>query len=139
MRLNSPLAPLADFLQDGAALSRVTAGHGIAARSALDRDERRRPAHLAIVGGMGLGEGMVPSGVTPTERTGEISAADRLPLLLKAGEVAQLLGISRSTAFVLMASGELPVIRIRRSVRVPRDALYGWIRERTVIAGWDRT
>ncbi len=139
MRLNSPLPPLADFLQDGAALSGMASGHGVAARSALDRDERRRPAHLAIVGGRGLSAGMVSNGVTGTERIGEISAADRMPLLLKAGEVAQLLGISRSTAFALMASGELPVIRIRRSVRVPRDALYGWIRERTVFAGLART
>lgn len=127
MRLDSSLAPLAGFLQDGAALSGVAEGHGVAARSALDRDERRRPAQLAIVGGKGPADGAMSTGVT-----------DRLPLLLKAAEVASLLGISRSTAFVMMASGELPVIRIRRSVRVPRDALYGWIRERTVPPGWDR-
>src|SRR5262249_7142281 len=127
MRLSASLAPLADFFQDGAALSRVVEGHGVAARGALDRDERRRPAQLAIVGRRGPDEGAPSKGAT-----------DRLPLLLKAGEVASLLGISRSTAFVMMASGELPVIRIRRSVRVPRDALYGWIRERTVCPGWDR-
>lgn len=54
-----------------------------------------------------------------------------LPLLLRASEVAAILGIGRSTVFELAASGELPVVRIGRSVRVPRHALYRWIEERT--------
>ena len=53
------------------------------------------------------------------------------PLLLRAGEVASLLGLGRSTVFALLAAGELPVIRIGRSVRVPRVALERWIDERT--------
>jgi excisionase family DNA binding protein len=53
------------------------------------------------------------------------------PLLLRAGEVARLLGLGRSTVFALLAAGELPVIRIGRSVRVPRAALERWIDERT--------
>jgi excisionase family DNA binding protein len=55
-------------------------------------------------------------------------------LLLKGDEVAQLLGIGRSKAFEMMAAGHLPVIRMGRSVRVPREALYGWIRDRTAPA-----
>jgi excisionase family DNA binding protein len=55
----------------------------------------------------------------------------RQPLLLRAAEVAAILGIGRSTVFELAASGELPVVRIGRSVRVPRHALYRWIEERT--------
>jgi len=53
------------------------------------------------------------------------------PLLLKAGEVAKLLGLGRSKVFAMLAVGELPVIRIGRSVRVPRAALERWIAERT--------
>jgi excisionase family DNA binding protein len=53
------------------------------------------------------------------------------PLLLRAAEVAAILGIGRSTVFELAAAGELPVVRIGRSVRVPRHALYRWIEERT--------
>lgn len=53
-----------------------------------------------------------------------------LPLLLRGGEVAQLLNISRSKAFEMMASGELPCVRIGRSVRVPRIALERWIADR---------
>ena len=45
------------------------------------------------------------------------------PLLLKAGDVAKLLGLGRSKVFTMLAVGELPVIRIGRSVRVPRAAL----------------
>ena len=53
------------------------------------------------------------------------------PLLLKAGEAAKLLGLGRSKVFAMLAVGELPVIRIGRSVRVPRAALEDWIDEHT--------
>ncbi len=52
-------------------------------------------------------------------------------LLLKAGEVARLLGLGRSKVFAMLAVGELPVMRIGRSVRVPRAALEHWIAEHT--------
>ena len=57
------------------------------------------------------------------------------PLLLKAGDVAKLLGFGRSTVFAMLAVGELPVIRIGRSVRVPSAALEDWIAEHTEHAG----
>ena len=50
------------------------------------------------------------------------------PLLLRAAEVAKLLGLGRSKVFAMLAVGELPVIR---SVRVPRAALERWIAEHT--------
>jgi excisionase family DNA binding protein len=53
------------------------------------------------------------------------------PLLLRSGEVAKLLGLGRSTVFAMLAAGELPVVRIGRSVRVPRAALERWVDERT--------
>ena len=53
------------------------------------------------------------------------------PLLLKAGDVAKLLGVGRSKVFAMLAVGELPVIQIGRSVRVPRAALEDWIAEHT--------
>jgi len=53
------------------------------------------------------------------------------PLLLKAGDVAKLLGLGRSKVFAMLAVRELPVIRIGRSVRVPRAALEDWIAEHT--------
>lgn len=50
-------------------------------------------------------------------------------LLLRVTEVAEVLGISRATAYKLMADGTLPVVKIGRSVRVPTDALQKWVRE----------
>jgi len=35
----------------------------------------------------------------------------------------------------MVAAGELPVIRIGRSVRIPRQALERWIRDQTIEVG----
>jgi excisionase family DNA binding protein len=48
-------------------------------------------------------------------------------LLLKAEEVAKALRIGRSKAYELMASGQLPTVRIGRAVRVPAGALEEWV------------
>jgi excisionase family DNA binding protein len=55
------------------------------------------------------------------------------PLLLRGGEVAELLGCSRALAFRWMQRGILPTVRVpgARSVRVPRAALIKWIDEQT--------
>ncbi len=55
------------------------------------------------------------------------------PLLLKGGEVAELIGCSRALAYRLMQKGHLPVVRIPggKAVRVPRAALVEWIRSNT--------
>jgi excisionase family DNA binding protein len=53
-------------------------------------------------------------------------------MLMKADDVARALKLGRSKVFALMASGGLPAIHIGRSVRVPREALEQWIRDRTV-------
>ena len=49
------------------------------------------------------------------------------PLLLRADEAAALLAIGRTKVFEMMAAGELPVIRIGRCVRIPKDQLARWI------------
>ena len=48
-------------------------------------------------------------------------------LLLRQTEAAEAIGIGRSKVYELLASGELPSIRIGGSVRVPVDALRQWI------------
>ena len=53
------------------------------------------------------------------------------PLLLRAEEAARLLGLGRSTVFALMAAGDLPSVKIGRSVRIPYASLVEWVRERT--------
>ena len=51
--------------------------------------------------------------------------------LLKPMEVAELLGLSRSKVFEMLAAEELPVVRIGRAIRVPREQLDDWIQDRT--------
>lgn len=51
--------------------------------------------------------------------------------LLKAGEVARVLGLSRSKAYALMAAEVVPTVRFGRSVRVPAAALEAWINTNT--------
>ena len=51
-------------------------------------------------------------------------------LLLRPTEAAELLGICRTKTYQLLASGELPSVRIGGSIRVPVDALRQWITER---------
>ncbi|HEY8641323.1 MAG TPA: helix-turn-helix domain-containing protein [Candidatus Dormibacteraeota bacterium] len=53
-------------------------------------------------------------------------------MLLNAEETATLLGLGRTKVYEMLAAGELPVIRIGRSVRVPRSALERWIEGRTM-------
>ena len=51
-------------------------------------------------------------------------------LLLKPAEAAEVIGVSRSRAYELIGSGQIPSIRIGGSVRVPVAALRAWIDER---------
>lgn len=48
---------------------------------------------------------------------------------LKVPEVAGELRIARSRAYELVGSGEIPSVRIGRSVRVNRGELERWLRE----------
>ncbi len=57
-------------------------------------------------------------------------------LLYRAEEISRLLNIGRSKAYMLMASGELPVVRIGRSVRVPARALERWIDSQSGSTEW---
>ncbi len=50
------------------------------------------------------------------------------PMLLRITDAARLIGVSRTTAYRMLESGELPCVRFRRSVRIPRAALETWIR-----------
>ena len=51
-------------------------------------------------------------------------------LLLRPAEAAEAIGIGRSKVYDLIASGDLPSIRIGGSVRVPVDELKDWIARR---------
>jgi excisionase family DNA binding protein len=53
-------------------------------------------------------------------------------ILYRVEEAAEALGIGRSKAYELLASGQLPVCKVGKSVRVPADALREWVRGQTV-------
>ncbi len=57
------------------------------------------------------------------------------PLLLRMDEAAKLLSISPSMVRKLAAAGQLPVIRLGASVRIPVEQLQLWIRERATAQG----
>jgi excisionase family DNA binding protein len=59
------------------------------------------------------------------------SGTSPTPLLLRATEVARLLGLGRSKVYEMMTSGTLPVTRIGTAVRVPRAQLEDWINDHT--------
>lgn len=50
-------------------------------------------------------------------------------LLLKVEDAAALCDVARSTFYQLINSGRVPVVRIGRSVRIPRAWLEKWISE----------
>ena len=47
-----------------------------------------------------------------------------------------MLGIGRSKVFEMLRAGRLPVLRMGRSVRIPRRALTAWIEENTETGRW---
>jgi excisionase family DNA binding protein len=49
-------------------------------------------------------------------------------LLLKPREAFKVMSIGRSTGYAMIASGELPSIRIGRAVRIPMDGLKEWVK-----------
>lgn len=63
-------------------------------------------------------------------QTQEHPPAD-LPRLLRAQQVAAVLGISRALVYKWMATGVIPTLRHGRCTRVPQDALQRWIIKRT--------
>lgn len=48
-------------------------------------------------------------------------------LLYRPSEVGEAIGVCRSKAYELIASGEIPSIKIGGCVRVPLDKLREWI------------
>ena len=57
-----------------------------------------------------------------------MNAVDKL--LLRPQEAAELLGVGRSKVYALLAAGEIPSVRVGKSVRVPAAALRRWVEER---------
>ena len=54
-----------------------------------------------------------------------------LPLVLSTKDVAEVLGVSMTTVYHLVNSGELKSVRVRRQIRVTRDALLDYLKVET--------
>lgn len=52
-------------------------------------------------------------------------------MLLKPTEAAETLGIGRTRVYEMLACGELPSLRIGRSIRIPLAGLQKWIADRS--------
>jgi excisionase family DNA binding protein len=87
----------------------------------------------AVEGGLGGNPRRI--GSPPINQDGRESV---LPLLLTTSEVGALLGIGRTKVFEMLASGELPAVRIGRSVRISRDLLERWVDAKLEEAGLTR-
>jgi excisionase family DNA binding protein len=53
------------------------------------------------------------------------------PYLLSVAEAAKLLRVGRTLAYEMIARGELPSVRLGRTIRVPRSSLQEWIVQAT--------
>ena len=64
-----------------------------------------------------------------------IKKYDDLPLFLNAEQLAQLLGISSSSAYELMSEKGFPSLRIGKRLLIPKDKFIMWADEQS---GGDR-
>lgn len=48
---------------------------------------------------------------------------DDLPLVLSVEEVADVICVSRNTAYDLVRSGQIRSVRVGRQIRIPKDAI----------------
>jgi excisionase family DNA binding protein len=51
-------------------------------------------------------------------------------LLLRPEEAAQMLGLGRAQVYGMCQRGELPCVRLGRSVRIPADRLRSWLEDK---------
>lgn len=97
-------------------LTRLVACHGTAS---LVGEERQRPR---------------PPAMNKTNHEHQDEPVDRghidEPMLLRPREAAKLLAISPRKLWELTNTKEVPVVRIGRSLRYPREALRGWVASR---------
>lgn len=56
-------------------------------------------------------------------------------LLLRPQEVFESLGLSRSKGYALIASGNIPSIKIGKAIRVPIEELHTWLNKQKVVEG----
>jgi excisionase family DNA binding protein len=56
-------------------------------------------------------------------------------LLIRVSEAAERLSIARSKAYLMAQTGELPVVRLGKSIRVPVKLLDEWVEQQIAEGG----
>lgn len=56
---------------------------------------------------------------------------DELPLFLNSKTIAQVLGVSPSSAYELMHEPDFPVLRVGSRMVVPKEQFTRWVEEHT--------
>ena len=64
-----------------------------------------------------------------------VRSYEELPLFLNAQAVANVLGVSPSSAYELMHEKDFPSIRIGKRLVVPRDKFIAWVEKDSVGGG----
>jgi excisionase family DNA binding protein len=84
-------------------------------------------------------ERVTPCLLSPETALGGIRrhTAGEQPWLLRVEDASRLLGLGRTRTWELIWKGDLPVIRMGRSVRIPREELQRWVQGRSA-GGLDR-
>lgn len=55
--------------------------------------------------------------------------AEILPLVLKVEDLMPILQIGRNTAYALVRSGQIYSVRVGRTYRIPREAVFNYLRK----------
>ena len=66
-------------------------------------------------------------------RESKFKSYEDLPLTLSAPEVAEVLGISRAAAYVLVRSRDFPSLKVGTRILVPKDKFIAWINAQTEV------
>ena len=53
--------------------------------------------------------------------------SEALPLVLSVSELAKILHIGKNSAYQLVNSGEIRIVRIGKSIRIPQSALLDYL------------
>lgn len=61
----------------------------------------------------------------------KITSFDQLPITLRAEDVADILGVSRANAYVIMHSKGFPKMQIGKRIMVTKENLRAWMETQT--------
>ncbi len=67
--------------------------------------------------------------------TKDIKSLHELPVTITVGDVAEVLGISRTGAYEMVKSEGFPCLQVGRRLLIPRDQFINWIERESMNNG----